>query len=144
MKKLVILFSLVVLAGCCLMSCRPAPEEGGAEAKPGEEAEPGTVEEDGIDMTFIPEAPEGGRVDSAGGWHLVIEYRAKGTRSEGQTGTLYRGREVIKGKKGDVVDTPLGEMRHYGDRPEHLWSPTGWNYADTSKRKNSWDNGSDQ
>ena len=122
MTKLTLSLIAVLLALSAVVSCELRPEE-----------EP--PQEDEIDTTFTPDVPPGGRLISKDGWHLVIEYRLKGTRSEGQHGRLYHGDQEITGREGDEVDTPLGRMKHYGEKTDPPWKETGWNYADKTKIK---------
>jgi hypothetical protein len=110
MRKAVVLFVVSVFVAGFLVSCEPDTDK---EKK--------------------PPVPEGGKIISKGGWHLVIAYRAKGTKSEGQEGKLYRGLIPIPGAEGQELDTPLGKMKYYGDKYVHLWDPTGWNYADKAQ-----------
>ena len=126
MTKLTLSLIAVLLALGAVVSCTPRPEEE-------------TPQEDEIDATYTPDVPPGGRLISKDGWHLVIEYRHKGTRSEGQHGRLYHGDQEITGREGDEIDTPLGRMKHYGDKAVPPWKETGWNYADESKIKYSWE-----
>ncbi len=70
-----------------------------------------------------------------GEWELIITFRAIGTRSEGQHGELFQNGSQIIGKEGQILQTPLGELRHYGSRTikKHLWEPTGWNFSSSEK-----------
>jgi hypothetical protein len=71
---------------------------------------------------------------TAPGWELRIQYTSRGSRSEGQHGVLlHDGREVLPTKQGEMIETRLGWMRHYGDRHPELWRPAGWNFADHEK-----------
>jgi hypothetical protein len=72
-----------------------------------------------------------------GGWELRITYRHKGTRSEGQDGVLLHGGKMVEGRnEGEVLATPLGEMKYYGARgARKAWEASGWNFADESKIK---------
>lgn len=87
----------------------------------------------------LPPIPPGGTIIAKDGWYLVIEYRHKGTKSEGQTGTLYHGRDLVPGTTGKTLSTPIGKLKYYGDKPKNPWDPVGWNYADKKKIKNSWE-----
>ncbi|WP_339137674.1 MAG: hypothetical protein WGN25_06170 [Candidatus Electrothrix sp. GW3-4] len=67
-----------------------------------------------------------------GGWQLRLSYRAVGTRSEHQYGTLsYKG-EVVHGQElGEEKDTDLGLLRYYGESPSEMspWERTGWHFC---------------
>jgi len=110
MRKVVMLFAVAVFVAGLLVSCGPDTQN---EKK--------------------PPVPEGGKLIGKDGWYLVITYRAKGTRSEGQDGKLYRGLVPIPGVSGQELDTPLGKMKYYGEKGVNLWDPTGWNYADKAE-----------
>jgi len=78
------------------------------------------------------------KVLRAGIWELQIRYRAKGTRSEGQDGTLLKNGKTVKpGHVGDVTDTALGKMKYYGAVPAAPWDTSGWHFADGSLIKPS-------
>ena len=69
---------------------------------------------------------------------LRIDYLNKGTRSEGQAGTLVRaGQPVSPGASGEELDTPVGRLKHYGDERPQAWSLSGWNFADRKQIKRS-------
>ena len=69
-------------------------------------------------------------------WVLRIQYLNKGTRSEGQDGVLLKnGQEVKPSKDGEVLDTALGQVKHYGTERKLLWDLTGWNFADKKRIK---------
>lgn len=73
-----------------------------------------------------------------GEWELRIKYLQKGSRSEGQDGTLLKnGKEVDYTKSGNLLDTDLGKLRHYGTERKVAWALTGWNFADRRRVKNS-------
>lgn len=73
---------------------------------------------------------------TCGDWELQIHYLQKGTRSEGQDGELrHKGKAVKPDKDKPVLDTPLGQVKHYGDERKVLWATTGWNFADKKKVK---------
>ena len=77
-------------------------------------------------------------VYSQGEWVLRITYSNKGTRSEGQDGELLKAGQPVKpSKEGEVLDTPLGQMKHYGAERKTLWANTGWNFADKKQIKAS-------
>ncbi|RWX48524.1 hypothetical protein VT99_10845 [Candidatus Electrothrix marina] len=67
-----------------------------------------------------------------GEWKLHLSYRAVGTRSEHQYGTLtYKG-EVVHGRElGEEKDTDLGLLRYYGESPSEMspWERTGWHFC---------------
>ena len=78
----------------------------------------------------------GETIASINGWRLVVIYRLKGSRSEGQYGTLfYDGKAREHGRLGELIDTPLGKMRFYGTVAEVPWATTGWHFADPKKIK---------
>jgi|GEM_PF-2472957 len=84
------------------------------------------------------------KVLRAGEWQLHITYRAKGSKSEGQHGVLfYRGEPVHGSRVGEERDTALGRMKYYGEKQGLPWLSTGWNYADSSKIRHSWQDSSD-
>ena len=114
MRKTLALFAVMVFAAVVLASCGPDTEDNNKK----------------------PEVPENGKLIEQDGWYLVLTYNNIGTRSEGQHGDLYKGDKLIEGEKGDVKDTPMGKMKHYGDEKERLWDTTGWNYEDKSKFTN--------
>ena len=62
------------------------------------------------------------------GYELHIWTLAKGTRSEGRHGGLLHEGHWVEGKRGQVLDTPLGRVRYHGDFSERqfLWSESGW------------------
>lgn len=73
-----------------------------------------------------------------GEWTLKVEYLHKGSRSEGQNGTLLKGgKPVSDKKKGDVLETSLGKLKHYGTERKVKWGLTGWNFADRRLVKRS-------
>jgi hypothetical protein len=73
-------------------------------------------------------------VYKAGSWELRIQYRYRGSHSEGQHGMLLRaGQEVWPSKAEEMIETDLGWLKHYGERNRELWAPTGWNFADHEK-----------
>ncbi len=77
-------------------------------------------------------------VYKSGEWVLKVEYLLKGTRSEGQKGTLFKGGKEVKGKKkGNLQETTLGKLRHYGDERKVSWAVSGWNFAERSQVKPS-------
>lgn len=81
-------------------------------------------------------------VEKKGNWELRIYYRAKGTKAEGSHGILlFNNKPYITNRVGDEVETDLGLMKYYGEFKEyvkHIWDPSGWNYADRTKIKHSW------
>jgi WD40 repeat protein len=86
----------------------------------------------------VPEQP-GETVASIDGWELVVTYRLKGSRSEGQHGTLFHdGKARENGTVGELIDTPLGEMKFYGTVVAVPWATTGWHFADPKKIKKSY------
>jgi len=88
----------------------------------------------GVEIRRHRFAPQADRVLAVGDWGLEIRYSAKGTRSEGQHGTLlYRGEAVKATNIGEIIKTNLGEMKYYGDSQFPPWGPQGWNFADTAK-----------
>lgn len=76
-------------------------------------------------------------VYQAGEWDLRIAYLQKGTRSEGQQGTLLRGGQPVPAPDSGDLSTPLGELKHYGDDRPTLWSVSGWNFADRKQIRRS-------
>ena len=77
-------------------------------------------------------------VYKSGEWVLKIEYLLKGTRSEGQKGRLFKGGKEVKGKKkGDLLETALRKLKHYGDERKVSWAISGWNFAERSQVKPS-------
>ncbi len=73
-----------------------------------------------------------------GEWVLKIEYLHKGSRSEGQNGTLFKGGKAVEDNlKGDTLKTSLGKLKHYGNERNVRWALTGWNFADRSQVKRS-------
>ncbi len=73
-----------------------------------------------------------------GEWTLKVEYLHKGSRSEGQNGVLLRGGKPVTGKEeGDVLETSLGKLKHYGTERKVRWGLTGWNFADRRQVKRS-------
>ena len=81
-------------------------------------------------------------VYEVGDCRLNIEYLAKGSKSEGQDGVLYKnGKEVKARQKNETIDTAMGKLKYYGKRSlsNALWDITGWNFADTSQIKRSED-----
>ena len=69
-------------------------------------------------------------VYEADGWQLRIAYLFKGTRSEGQEGCLlHQGQPVEPSVPGEVRDTPVGILKHYGTERPWNWSNSGWNFA---------------
>jgi len=91
----------------------------------------------GIEIRRHRFPPRADRVLAKGDWVLEINYWAKGTRSEGQHGTLlYKGEVVRAANTGEIIATDLGEMKYYGDpsvRVEWLRYQTGWNFARLGK-----------
>ena len=65
------------------------------------------------------------------GWELRIEYRQRGTRSEGQHGVLRQSGKIVEPETEEAfLETPFGFLKHYGDRTVPLWSVSGWNFED--------------
>lgn len=84
-------------------------------------------------------AEQADRVLRKGEWELQIVYRNKGTRSEGQHGTLLRSGQVIKGEKvGQELETDFGTLKYFGETAEALWLPTGWNFTNAHTIPRSW------
>jgi len=78
-----------------------------------------------------------------GRWELLIFYRNKGTRSEGQHGILLHYGEVIEPERADQeLDTDIGKIKYYLLPREMNFSfyHTGWNFADQKKIRASWEN----
>ena len=66
---------------------------------------------------------------SKGLWELKIFYIAKGTRSEGLHGVLYKNNMEKKANRlKEEIKTDLGEFIYYGDLKDrqHLFSLSGW------------------
>lgn len=81
--------------------------------------------------TGLHAAPKADRILRNGDWELRIEYLQKGTRSEGQRGTLFfQGKEVVGSGTTHEIETTLGALKFYGARPKSLWLPSGWNFKD--------------
>ncbi len=82
--------------------------------------------------TYPDPEPDCSRCHKKEGWALYINYRLKGTRSEGIDGRLFHNGKEIKGKKiGEALDTSLGRMTWKGEikdygRNFHPFKPTGW------------------
>lgn len=77
-------------------------------------------------------------VYASGQWELRISYLLKGTRSEGQDGTLFLdGAPVEPKKEGESKDTPIGMLKHHGTERKMRWAVTGWNFADKKAIKAS-------
>jgi hypothetical protein len=73
-----------------------------------------------------------------GEWVLKIEYLHKGSRSEGQKGTLLKNGQAITDKqRGDTLETSLGKLKHYGVERKVRWALSGWNFADRRQVKRS-------
>lgn len=88
--------------------------------------QPAADENIGVDISTPSD-----KVLRAEGWELQIWYRAKGSRSEGQHGVLFRNGKPVEGSTiGTEMDTALGKMKFYGNAPEVLWEPSGWHFAD--------------
>jgi hypothetical protein len=124
-------FLIACMLGLLLAGCGVAGEDTAtapSSDQPETEEETPLVESWKTDTVYVYQKDE---------WRLEVEYRAKGSRSEGQTGKLYKGAELVTGKKGERKETPLGEMMYYGDEPKTRWSPVGWNFADRRKMRNS-------
>ena len=70
-----------------------------------------------------------GNTYQQGGWMLVIYYRNRGSRSQGQHGVLFKdGVEVKPRQVGEILQTDLGDLK-YVMHPEDmtfLWDITGW------------------
>lgn len=78
------------------------------------------------------------RVNHKGVWILLIYYRNKGTRSEGQHGVLLKDGQVItSGSPGAMLETELGTMKYYMHPKDMLqaWDTTGWNFANSGMIK---------
>ena len=73
-----------------------------------------------------------GLIYQQGGWMLVIYYRNRGSRSQGQHGVLFKdGVEVKPRQVGEIIQTDLGDLK-YVMHPEDmtvLWDMTGWTFA---------------
>jgi hypothetical protein len=125
MKRIIALLVIAVFVAGLAASCGPDNKKDTEKEKQTEKDKEKWKEKE------KPPVPEGGILIEKGGWYLVITYYHKGTRSEHQEGTLYKGLKVIPaGKEGDTMDTPLGKMKYYGEKPASPGSPTGWNYED--------------
>ncbi len=74
---------------------------------------------------------------------LRIYYRAIGSKSEGPHGVLLYKNKHIKGKNvNDMVNTPIGTLKYYGEYPSEVnypWYPSGWNYANRDNILASWE-----
>lgn len=91
-------------------------------------------QEDGEFRRPVLERPADTKYRS-GPWELRILYRARGTRSEGSHGVLYRNGEIVEPHHlGEFVDTGLGKLKYYAhlEEPHLPWATTGWHFADRS------------
>ncbi len=67
------------------------------------------------------------------GWELRIYFMKTGTRSVTMHGVLVHEGRVVEAKaEGEVVQTPLGEMKLYDGSNG---GPRGWNFADRKKMR---------
>ena len=69
---------------------------------------------------------------------LIIEFNDYGTKSEGQTGKLYVDGKEILGKEDAVTEISGIKLRVYPKSQPKLWMIKGWNYADASLIKSSY------
>ena len=117
------LTGLVLLLGTLSATPVPAEEPAASQAQKPADTEP-----------RVSWQAAGTLVYSQGEWILLIHYTNKGTRSEGQDGILRKnGQDVKPSKDGEVLDTALGQIKHYGAERKPLWDVTGWNFADKKR-----------
>ncbi len=70
----------------------------------------------------------------AGEWTLQITYLLKGTQNEGQEGVLLRRNSPVEpAAPGEIIQTSLGELKHWGSERKQLSDVTGWNFATRAK-----------
>jgi len=50
---------------------------------------------------------------------------------------MREGKRMEPDQPGQIMETPLGELKHYGQERKVAWSLTGWNFADKRLVKNS-------
>jgi hypothetical protein len=61
-------------------------------------------------------------------WQLNTYLTHKGSRSQGSHGVLLKNGKPVTGKKGDTLDTAIGQVKYNGPYgfQEHLWDSSGW------------------
>ena len=75
------------------------------------------------------------RLYSKGAWKLKIVYKARGSKSEGPHGVLYKNGKMIDPlQPGEMIDTDLGILKYYAHLTETQpsWEVSGWHFADQS------------
>lgn len=106
--------------------------KGGEPASPALPQPPAFLPEQVGNALFSGTETTPGNIYQKGRWTLFIYYRNRGTRSQGQHGILiHDGQEVQPKQPGEIIQTPLGELKYYKDPAEtaFLWDMTGWNFA---------------
>lgn len=81
------------------------------------------------------------RLYRSGEWELRIVYKARGSKSEGPHGVLYKDGEIVEPLHvGEVISTDLGMLKYYSHLEETRpsWEITGWNFADQTLILPSW------
>jgi hypothetical protein len=82
------------------------------------------------------------RTYRTGAWELRVVYKARGSKSEGAHGELFKdGESLATGEVGEILQTALGPLKYYGS-PEDLiptWQVTGWHFADQDLIVPSWE-----
>jgi hypothetical protein len=127
MRSNMVLYAGIGLVGLCAIGCGVAGEESPAAV------EPATTNAAPLVATWKSKTV---CVYQRGEWRFEVEYRAKGSRSEGQNGKLFKGDKPVEGNTvGELLDTSFGKMKYYGTERKVLWAPTGWNFADRRKMK---------
>lgn len=72
------------------------------------------------------------------GWKLETEVLQPGSRSQGYHGVLSHDGEIIEGKRGELLETPIGTLRFNGSRMgAQLWEHTGWVLIDAAPNVDS-------